>query len=85
MFSADLCSSNLFSGGLVASFPNLLRLKDQFDCDLEQLKSTVIIDKLEKDGSMVDTIEPSLWGSCGITKQLHKMMLAKSIRRLAGK
>lgn len=60
-------------------------LKDQFDCDLEQLKSTVIIDKLEKDGSVVDTIEPSLWASCGITKPLHKIMLAKAIRRLAGK
>lgn len=54
-------------------------LKDQFDCDLEQLKSTVIIDKLEKDGSVVDTIEPSLWASCGITKPLHKIMLAKAI------
>jgi len=85
MFSPDLCSwKPVFRVDFFASFINL-RLKDQFDCDLEQLKSTVIIDKLEKDGSVVDTIEPSLWASCGITKPLHKIMLAKAIRRLAGK
>lgn len=60
-------------------------LKHQFNSDLEQLKGSVISDKLEKDGSMADTIEPNLWVSCGITKPLHKMMLAKAIRRLAGK
>ena len=59
------------------------RFKREFDCDLQLLKAT-IIDPDDTDKSVVETIEPNLWVDCEIHKPLHRMLLAKAIRKLAG-
>ena len=61
-----------------------LRFKREFDCDFQQLKSTVIFEQRGEGQSVVDTIEPNLWESCEIDVNLHRMMLAKGIRKLKG-
>ena len=61
-----------------------LRFKRELDCDLQQLKGTVIIEQKGEGQSIVDTIEPNLWESCKINVNLHRMMLAKGIRKLKG-
>lgn len=60
------------------------RFKREFECNLQNLKETVIAAKPEGNQSLVDTIEPTLWDSCEIKVPLHKLMLARAIRKLAG-
>ena len=59
------------------------RLKREFDCDFRLLSSAIVADA--PNGSLVDTIEPSLWETCGITRAGHKILLAKAIHKLASK